>query len=198
MALVVITGGARSGKSQVAERLAYARYCTGKQVTVAVFGNPDGDDVEFAERIKNHRDARPAEFNTVEAFHDVNWMDKVDDDHLLVIDSLGTALSAIMATREEEGVVGDRIDLGGNAAADARTFYELVDRIIAREGDTIVICNEAGGGLVPEWESGRRYRDMNSYGNRKLVAAADAAYLCVCGHLLDLTDLPTELSWPED
>lgn len=197
MALVIITGGARCGKSAAAENLAYSRYLDGKSVTVAVFGNPEGD-VEFAERIRTRQKNRPSEFSTFEAYDKQDWLTEIDDDAVLLIDCLGTALSSIMAhTWTRHAAMSDRID----AATDipnSEEFDALVSRIIERPGDTIVVTNEVGYGLVPEFESGRIFRDLVGYANRRLVAAADASYLCVCGRILELDLLPEAIAWPVD
>ncbi len=197
MALVVIIGGARSGKSSIAEALAKQRLDLGSEVSVAVFGNPDGDDVEFAERIKHHRENRPPEFETVEGFDKADWLAEIADDGLLVIDCLGTALSAMMANAQQTETSFDSIAAPSVGTTEA-DFMELLERIANRGGDTIVVSNEVGSGLVPEYESGRIFRDILGRGNRYLVARADAAYLCVCGRLIALDALPAQAAWPED
>lgn len=197
MALIMITGGARCGKSAVAERLAYSRYQQGENVCVAVFGNPDGDDVEFAERIKHHREDRPKEFRTLEGFDDDNWLTQVSDDELLIVDCLGTALSALMDHVARRESMKDTIDAPDAYAAQG-AFQDLLDRLVTRKGDTILVTNESGSGIVPDYESGRAYRDIISRANRFVAGKADTSYLCVCGHLLELDSLPREARWPED
>ncbi|NTU88814.1 MAG: hypothetical protein HGA54_02755 [Actinobacteria bacterium] len=197
MALIVITGGARCGKSFSAEELAKVRSSQGYSVSVAVFGNPDGDDVEFAERIRHHKETRPDEFETLEAFENEDWLSQVDDDKLLVIDCLGTALSSIIAHVGDGFSLSDSIRNPSIDPCEVK-FWSMIERIVARKGDTIVVTNEVGNGLVPEFESGRVFRDLLGRGNRYLVNAADAAYFCVCGHLIALKELPTVPLWPED
>jgi adenosylcobinamide kinase/adenosylcobinamide-phosphate guanylyltransferase len=197
MALVLITGGARCGKSAIAEQLAVTRQQNGSPVVVAVFGNPSGDDLEFAERIRHHRENRPTSFATIEAFDKCDWLDEVPEGATLLVDSLGTALSAIMAHEEWQAGYKDTIDnaVGGPIA---QRFSKLVERLISREGDTIIVTNEVGDAPAPGFESGRIFRSLLGKYNRILVTAADAAYLCVCGRLVKLSDLPAAASWPED
>ncbi|MGN0034997.1 MAG: bifunctional adenosylcobinamide kinase/adenosylcobinamide-phosphate guanylyltransferase [Coriobacteriales bacterium] len=197
MALVLITGGARCGKSAVAERLAVQRQDSGCPVTVAVFGNPSGDDLEFAERIRHHRENRPTSFSTIEAFEKRDWLEEVPDDATLLVDSLGTALSAIMVHDSWQTGYKDTIDNASDGPI-GRRFGELVQQLIDREGDTIIVTNEVGDAPAPGFESGRIYRSLLGKYNRVLVAAADAAYLCVCGRLVSLSDLPDTATWPED
>lgn len=210
MALVVFTGGARSGKSIAAERLAAERASQGQQVVVAVFGQASAADPEFAARIERHRRDRPPSFTTLEVESARGWLDRIATEDLLVVECLGTLLGLLMSEAELfPSELGDDIRRGGrtggpdgspdrSAAQVELTFMELVDALVRRPGDTIVVTNEVGSGVVPPHPSGRLFRDLLGRANRMLVAAADAAYLCVAGRLVDLTALPSECGWPED
>ena len=70
--------------------------------------------------------------------------------------------------------------------------------LVSRRGDTVVVTNEVGGGVVPAYALGRVFRDVLGRANRALVDGADAAYLCVAGRLVDLHARPTQAIWPED
>jgi adenosylcobinamide kinase/adenosylcobinamide-phosphate guanylyltransferase len=94
MALVVITGGARSGKSRAAEQLAKWSALDGARVTVAVFGSES--DAEMTDRIAHHRSHRPDGFETLPAADSRTWLSAVSDDTLLVVDCLGTCLGRAM------------------------------------------------------------------------------------------------------
>lgn len=201
MALVVFTGGARSGKSAAAERLAEQRSLDGQRVVVAVFGRCD--DPEMTERIERHRAARPAAFETVEVGAEDAWLDAVKADSLLVVDCLGTLLGRCMERAGES--FGDQLADAdsfhlpdGYEAAVAAIFDPLVDSLASRAGDTIVVTNEVGDGVVPAYASGRLFRDLLGRANRTLVSAADASHLCVAGRLVDLNRLPKVATWPED
>lgn len=210
MALVVFTGGARSGKSAAAQRLAAQRAAQGGRVVVAVFGRPDASDAEFAARIERHRHERPSTFVTLEAERVRGWLSIVDEDDVLVVDCLGTLLGLLMSemldlegtarvAAEQDGVgTGPDGSHGQAAHGVERAFVEQVEAVIGRRGDTIVVTNEVGSGVVPAYPSGRLFRDLLGRANRMLVAAADAAYLCVAGRLVDLCALPSECRWPED
>jgi adenosylcobinamide kinase/adenosylcobinamide-phosphate guanylyltransferase len=186
MALVVITGGARSGKSAVATRLATAH---GDPVVVAVAGVDDGDP-EMAARIDRHRADRPDGWTTLEVagVPVADWIPRVPAGACLVVDCLGTLLSGLLfriATTPEE-------------AAAEETARALVDALVTREGDTVVITNEVGSGVVPVSASGRLFRDVLGRANARLVDAADRAYLVVAERCFDLTALPREAAWPSD
>ena len=203
MPLMVMTGGARSGKSTAAQSLALERATAGDEVLVAVFGSAEGDP-EMAARIAAHRAGRPEAFKTFEVDDPVSWTASVSDDVVLVLDCLGTLLGRIMS----DALVADSVEtdsaaapafLPANAALDVeRSFEAIVDWLIARGGATVVVTNEVGDGVVPTHASGRLFRDLLGKANRRLVTAADAAYLVTCGRLVDLTALPSSASWPGD
>lgn len=204
MALVVFTGGARSGKSAAAQRLASERALDGARVVVAVFGPTDGVDPEMAARIARHQAGRPAGFTTIEAADALSWRDAVPEDSLLVVDCLGTWLGKAMLEAWDDSTSGELTDAPADTLpplVEERTeaiVAQALEWIVARRGDTIVVTNEVGDGIIPGYASGRLFRDLLGQTNRRLVMQADAAYLCVAGHLLDLAALPREASWPQD
>lgn len=206
MALVVFTGGARSGKSRAAQRLAAARAANGALVSVAVFARDDGSDPEFADRVAKHRADRPAGWKTIEAHSAAGWLAHADDGDVLVVDCLGTMLGLAMEDAYAASVAADAA-LGeadpsvlpdGFEVALAARWDAALDALLARAGDTIVVTNEVGDGVVPAYAAGRLFRDLLGRANARLVAQADAAYLVVAGRLIDLAGAPTCVRWPED
>jgi adenosylcobinamide kinase/adenosylcobinamide-phosphate guanylyltransferase len=203
MALVVFTGGARSGKSSAAQQLARVREIDGAFVTVAVFGRKK-IDAEFESRIDAHRSDRPEGWTTLEAQDSRMWMGEVTESDLLLVDCLGTWMGIAM---EEAFTSCAASGLGAADAAEMPVGFDsafaeraepVIEWLLSREADTIVVSNEVGDGVVPTYASGRFFRDELARANRRLVSAADSAYLAVCGRLLDLSALPIEVAWPED
>lgn len=201
MSLLVLTGGARSGKSLLAVDLADQLHRRGAEVVFAVFGQSDGDP-EMADRIARHKADRPAEFGLVEATDSTEWRDRVAGSDVLVVDCLGTWLSRTME-EAYAALAGSQPAADTDALPDgyaervARAADELCTWLIARVGDTVVVTNEVGEGVVPAFAAGRLFRDVMGRINRQLVAASDAAYLCTCGRALDLKALPSAIAWPE-
>ena len=202
MALVVITGGARSGKSGAAQRLAQARDRAGQNVVVAVFASES--DPEMTDRIAAHKADRPDAFGVVEASESSGWLDGVADDSVLVVDCLGTCfglamLEAWAATAGTDVPMTDAVELPPALEGEfGQRAGALVDSIVRRTGDTIVVTNEVGSGIVPTYATGRLFRDELGRANATLVGSADAAYVAVGGRLLDLATLPRDAAWPED
>lgn len=197
MSLVVLTGAARCGKSAAAERLAAGR---GVRVVVAVGGRPVGD-AEMVRRVERHLADRLERFETLEVDDVVAFGAVLPAGCCLVIECLGTMVSSLMETL----AVGQdaRIPPGTDVFADGRyeravadAVGDLVEAFVARAEDTIVVTNEVGSGIVPAHPSARLFRDVLGRANRRLVDAADAAYLVVAGRCVDLRALPAEPAWP--
>jgi adenosylcobinamide kinase/adenosylcobinamide-phosphate guanylyltransferase len=168
--LTVLLGGARSGKSSLAERLA-AR--TDAAVTyLATCPRIDGD-VELDARIDQHRSDRPAHWSTVEEEHDIARAIAVLGNETLIVDCLTTWVSNLMHVGDDDDTV-----LGATDAA--------IAAVARREGQTIVISNEVGLGIVPVDPSVRRYRDLLGRVNQRWVDAADRSLLLVAGRALAL------------
>jgi adenosylcobinamide kinase/adenosylcobinamide-phosphate guanylyltransferase len=179
--LIFILGGARSGKSAYAQRLAEEL----GDVRVAYVATAQARDDEMRARIATHRAGRPAVWHTVEAplLTGCDLAAATGDAQAVLLDCVTLLVSnAVIAA-------GDNAD---GAAADAAAVRE-VDALLAAyaEGDAtwIVISNEVGMGLVPPYPLGRIYRDALGRSNQQIAAAADRVLLMVAG-------LPWELKRP--
>jgi adenosylcobinamide kinase/adenosylcobinamide-phosphate guanylyltransferase len=189
MSLLVVTGGARSGKSQGAARLAFQR---GGGVVVAVAGA--GIDEEMRRRIERHRTERDVAWRTLELGRDPSGdLASVDQEECLLLDCLGSVVGRIVA----EECVGDAHVLSARTEAKVeRSVAEFTDTLIRRQGDTVVVTNEVGDGVVPPYADGRLFRDVLGRANRALVDVADGSWLVVAGRCVDLQSLPDDPGWP--
>jgi adenosylcobinamide kinase / adenosylcobinamide-phosphate guanylyltransferase len=181
--LTLILGGARSGKSGFAERLARERGGSVLVVATATAG-----DAEMARRIAAHRAARPAAWRTLEAPVAVaERLAAAEPADTIVLDCLTLLVSNLLLAHEAAGAVA------GEAAVQARVEAEL-DQLwagfAAGEATWLVVSNEVGLGLVPPYPLGRRYRDLLGLANQRLAARADRVYLMVAG-------LPLALKAPD-
>jgi adenosyl cobinamide kinase/adenosyl cobinamide phosphate guanylyltransferase len=164
--LVVLLGGARSGKSALAVRLAAER---GAPVTFVA--TAEAGDQEMAERIRRHRRERPAEWSTIEEPLDlVAAVERAPAADTLVVDCLSLWVANVLETVD---------DVEGRAEAAAATAA-------ARPGLTVAVSNEVGLGIVPATALGRRYRDVLGRVNAIWADVADEALLVVAGRALRL------------
>ena len=164
MTLVLLLGGARSGKSRLAlERAVQA----GGPVTFIATGEA-GDD-EMTARIERHKHERPQAWRTIE-------------------EPLELA-RALVAVPAEETAIVDCLSLWvANALGVQRELDEgALDAAVARSGLTIAVTNEVGMGIVPDNALARAYRDELGRVNAAWAAAADEAYLVVAGRTVILS-----------
>jgi adenosyl cobinamide kinase/adenosyl cobinamide phosphate guanylyltransferase len=169
VSLVVLLGGARSGKSRLA--LDFAARWDGP-VTFIATAEPRDD--EMAERIARHRAERPAGWTTVEEPVALETaLAGAPDDACVIVDCLALWLSNLL----EQGLDPEECERAATAAATTAAV---------RAATTIVVSNEVGLGVVPATPLGRDYRDLLGRLNQVWIAAADAAALVVAGRTLPL------------
>jgi adenosyl cobinamide kinase/adenosyl cobinamide phosphate guanylyltransferase len=176
MALVLLIGGARSGKSELAQRLA-----SEQDAPVVLLATAEADDEEMAARIEEHRRARPASWRTIEEpLRLRETIETVEEEDCLIVDCL-TLWTANVLDRDAAEVEAE-----AEAAAGAAS---------GRSGLTIAVTNEVGLGLVPDNVLGRSYRDLLGRVNAIWAAAADHALLLVAGRPLKLQKADSLAEW---
>jgi adenosylcobinamide kinase / adenosylcobinamide-phosphate guanylyltransferase len=158
--ITLVLGGAGSGKSALAERLAGR---SGLPVTYVATGVATDDDM--ATRIAAHQARRPATWRTVEA---------------------GAGLADVLAGVDGPAL----IDSLGTWVAGAPSFSvdsaRLCQVLRERNADTVVVSDEVGLGVHPSSEAGRRFRDALGVVNQAVGEVADAALLVVAGRAIRL------------
>jgi adenosyl cobinamide kinase/adenosyl cobinamide phosphate guanylyltransferase len=174
--LTFLVGGARSGKSALAERL--GRVHQGAVTYVATCPRIPGDD-ELAGRIARHRADRPSTWATVEEEVELATAIRDAGNAMVIVDCLTTWVGNLMHHRWD----ADRITKASEAALAASA---------ERTQPTIVVSNEVGLGIVPADLATREYRDVLGQVNRAWATAADRALFLVAGRALALHD-PHEL-----
>ncbi|MBO0828260.1 MAG: bifunctional adenosylcobinamide kinase/adenosylcobinamide-phosphate guanylyltransferase [Streptosporangiales bacterium] len=169
MALTLLTGGMRSGKSRLAVRLAAA---SGADVVVLATAEPRDDDM--AARITRHRDERPDGWGTVEEPVELTEaLAATPADTTVVVDCLTLWVSNLVDRGHDDGEILDRAIRAARLAA-------------GREGTTVVVTNEVGGGVIPVNPLARRYADLLGRVNAAWAEPAHRAYLVVAGRVLPL------------
>jgi adenosylcobinamide kinase / adenosylcobinamide-phosphate guanylyltransferase len=188
--LTLIIGGARSGKSTYAEKLAAAR-----GAEILYIATAQALDPEMADRIKKHRQQRPASWHTLEIPHGVAnaLRENGYDADLVLLDCLTMLVSNLVLTATDEEFEPDE----ARSAEIVDTEIEaLLNTIQASRADWIMVTNEVGMGLVPPYPLGRVYRDLLGWANRKVAAAADEVYLLISGMVLPLHQLAVSAQAP--
>lgn len=183
--VTLVLGGARSGKSAVAQRIAGA--CGGPVLYVAT---AEASDEEIAARIERHRAERPAAWRTLEAPRGLPEAvaAAAAPRETVLIDCASVWLSNELLAIAG-GVEGDTVPASLAIEIEARLLADT-DRLAvwaqARPGATVIVSNEVGAGVVPAFALGRLYRDVLGRANQRLAAAAGSVLLVVAGIPLDL------------
>jgi len=170
----LLLGGARSGKSDLAVKLA-----TQWDGEVVLAATAEASDDDMAARIAQHQVDRPDHWDLIEAPL-LGAGDVVDADPgaLLIIDCITLLVNNLMFNNRSDEQIGEHASI-------------LTHALISRSAPTLVISNEVGLGVVPETELGRRYRDVLGRYNRRLAERAETALFVAAGRAMPL--LP--VSW---
>lgn len=161
--ITLVLGGARSGKSRVAEEL--VERLPGP-ITYVATAAVDAADDDHQARIADHQARRDPQWETMDAHGPVLVPLLRRIEGVVLIDSLGTWVAA-----HDDFAV----DLDGLCAA-----------LSARQGDTVIVSEEVGLGVHPSSEAGRRFRDALGVVNVAVADLADLALLVVAGRVLPL------------
>ena len=173
--MIFITGGVRSGKSALAEKLALEG-----SAGVTYIATAEPGDAEMKARIDEHRRRRPPSWKTVEAIRGLPGAIRqaLEGGGTVLVDCLTVYLSNLLTADPNNIVAG---------VAMVKLLSEEVEQVAAAcrlengSGKLIMVSNEVGLGIVPESPLGRFFRDAAGAANQKLAALADEVYLCVSG-----------------
>jgi adenosylcobinamide kinase / adenosylcobinamide-phosphate guanylyltransferase len=161
---ILITGGARSGKSTLAERMTLTMGTPATYIATA-----EAFDDEMADRIARHRDRRGPEWTTLAEPRDlVGALERSDGRGPRLVDCITLWLSNLMLA-------------GADWEGEVAALTGLIPRLAA---PVVIVTNEVGSGIVPENALARAYRDAAGLANQRLAVACDEVWFCVAGHPL--------------
>lgn len=177
--IILVTGPARSGKSEWAETLARE---TGKTVFFVATAQTDPNDLEWMARIEKHVSRRPADWQTLlvplELGATIREYDRPN--YCLLVDSLGTWLANCLDFDEERW---------------QEATIELLESLTQTAATVIFVGEETGWGVVPAYPMGRTFRDRLGQLVRQLGAISNPVYLITGGHILNLSTLGVPLNF---
>lgn len=167
--IILVLGGAASGKSETALRLA------GAKKPKAFVATGEGLDDEMVVRIARHQAARGSKWITVEVPVEVStWFRQQGKAYrAIVLDCVTLWLSNLQGRQTSPMTVAKKVD-------------ELLGAMRRAKARVVIVSNELGLGLVPVEKSARRFRDLAGRVNQQIAAAADEVYFVVSGVSLRL------------
>lgn len=179
--LIFILGGARSGKSEHAQRLAGAR--PGPVIFIAT---AEALDEEMKRRIEAHRQSRPAAWQTLELLTGVgrHMLEHAASGSIVLLDCLTLLVSNTMLKSAGSGLEPDETAARTAVKQELQTLTEAISR---SDSEWIVVSNEVGQGIVPAYAAGRLFRDLLGWANKEIAAKADEVIWMVAGIPVPIT-----------
>lgn len=172
--LTFILGGARSGKSSHAQKLAGQ---SARQITFIATAQALDDEM-FA-RIKKHREDRPPEWKTLEITQGIASLLQTNPTRtdIYLLDCITLLVNNVFM----QFIENDLVDAEKAKTALEYEIDELLGYIRVHDEEWIVISNEVGLGLVPPYQMGRVYRDLLGWANQRFAREADEVLWMVAG-----------------
>ncbi len=182
---ILILGGARSGKSYFAQKLAQELGKPVLFVATAVAG-----DEEMKQRIEEHQRARPAAWSTLEVTtHIGNQISqKIGGAQVVIVDCITLLVNNIFSQCIDQ--TSEEIDaplIEKKVTSEISDLVECTNRI---DASFIMVTNEVGMGLVPANKMGRLYRDVLGKANQFLAQGVDQVYLMAAGLPVQIKPFP--------
>lgn len=165
---ILITGGARSGKSSYAESL----YQGSNDVAYLATYINDNCDAEMTERVRKHQAQRPASWKTVEIKNTID----INRDKVL-FDCLSIYTSNIMY-QYTKGIEYINEDVQNQIL---KHIVSGIQKLLANNSDVVIVTNEVGSATIPDNHVERVYRDLLGRVNCEVAKLVDEVYLVVCG-----------------
>lgn len=179
---VLLTGGARSGKSTAAESLV----ADATSVTYVATAPPGDDDEEWAARVAQHRARRPAHWRTVETDDVATQIARATPDHPVLVDCVTLWLTSRMDHHRAW------TDPSGAESPLASEIDTLAAAVADCSGGLVIVTNEVGSGIVPADRGTRLFRDLLGRLNCAIATQCDEVYLVVAGRFLRLERSPRD------
>ena len=185
--IVLVTGGARSGKSAFAEEQLADR----ERVCYIATGLPRGEDPEWQERIRLHQERRPASWTTQEQYAGLaDWLR--EQSHPVYLLDCATLLTSNRLFDLIAQHFPDKLELTEEhfLSRQEQSFLlqlleeewqELLSIIRQIDSECWIVTDEVGLGIVPETRLGRFFRDVQGKINQLIAKEASEAYLVICG-----------------
>ncbi|MBE9037937.1 bifunctional adenosylcobinamide kinase/adenosylcobinamide-phosphate guanylyltransferase [aff. Roholtiella sp. LEGE 12411] len=174
--VILVTGPARSGKSEWAETLAMQ---SGKVVVYIATANDNPDDQEWHKRIQKHQNRRPQNWVTLSVPIELSaTLADAKPNTCLLVDSLGTWVANFL---EQDDLSWENV------------VAELLETVQLVAADMLFVAEETGWGVVPAYPIGRTFRDRLGSLVRQLGLLSEAVYLVTGGHVLNLSVLGSPL-----
>lgn len=180
---ILVTGGARSGKSTFAEKL--CQYCGDEGIYIAT---AQVYDQEMQDRVQHHQAQRQQtsfQWETMEEPYDlITLLPTLQGTRIVLVDCLTLWLTNVLLRAE------DQEDVNAVVMAQIEALVQAAQDFL---GTLIFVTNEVGSGIVPEYPLGRQFRDLAGILNRRMAEVCEQVYLVTAGIAMEIKSKAVQL-----
>ncbi|SHH85243.1 bifunctional adenosylcobinamide kinase/adenosylcobinamide-phosphate guanylyltransferase [Clostridium grantii] len=173
--IILVTGGCRSGKSEYAEEILKDKN------DVLYIATAKAYDEEMVDRIEKHKLRRNEKWDTYEGFKDLHLVINETEKSYILLDCLTIMMTNLLFLEEQDfdNLSMDSVD---KILTNIKKQVEkMISSAIENDKTLVMVTNEVGYGLVPEYKLGRIFRDVAGAINKTVASLSDEVYLTVCG-----------------
>lgn len=196
MSLTFVIGGARSGKSTFAELK--AKEYSEKVLYIATAAVTDE---AMADRVKKHREQRPAFWQTLEMYSDFKTLinkAEFNQSEVVLLDCITTMIGNYMVESKLDFDVCSVEDVNILENKITEEVFSLINVCKENNKKLIIVSNETGMGLVPSYYMGNYFRDISGRINNKIGVQAEHMYFIFSGIPIKLKHKGEMIKWPQD
>ena len=173
--IICVTGGSRSGKSEYAEKLLE------REEDVLYIATAIVTDDEMRQRIEKHKERRNHSWRTYEGYKDLKEVIAQCEEKVIMLDCITVMVTNLMFEVERDFDNMKRNEVQELQDDIKKQIEHMVLEAIKREKTLVMVTNEVGYGLVPEYKLGRIFRDIAGIINQAIAALSNEVYLVACG-----------------
>lgn len=183
--IVYVTGGARSGKSKIAEEKVVSLAAElGDNESVAYIATAIAFDDGMKDRINKHQKSRPASWKTIEKYKNFESLSENQvflSANAIIFDCITVMITNLMLEYADDFDKMKMEEVNAMEASIKSEVEMLIDTVLAYDKHLVIVSNEVGMGLVPAYKMGNFFRDIQGRINQYLAACADEVYFAVSG-----------------
>lgn len=176
--IVLVTGGARSGKSNFAEKL-----CIDQNNSTAYIATSIPFDDEMKDRVKKHKESRPQNWNTYEIYKDIySIIKEISNKHeTVILDCVTLLVNNLMFTYDMDIDKANQEQINELEKYIKDQVKKLIEEIKKTNLYFVVVTNELGMAVVPDNKLSRVYTDIVGRINQQIASQSDEVYFVVSG-----------------
>lgn len=173
--IILVTGGCRSGKSEYAEALLKDKD------DVLYIATAKAIDDEMENRIEKHQKRRNQKWGTYEGFKNLDSVIEKTDKGSILLDCITIMMTNLLFEEERDFDTMSMEEVDEILKGIKMQVEKTIKKAKELNKTLVMVTNEVGYGLVPEYKLSRIFRDVAGAVNKHIASISDEVYLSVCG-----------------